>query len=334
MSGTVLVTGAAGFVGGHLLDLLTSELEHAENLENPANPANPGNLENPVTKIVAWHRPGHAPAPRGPSVAWAPVDLLDRASVTSAVAGTRPDVVYHCGGAAHVGRAWNRAEATLTINVRGTHHLLDALSQAGVTARVLIPSSSLVYRPGNEALGEDRDLVPANPYGLSKLAQELIGLHSMSDRLSVMVARAFTHIGPRQNPDFAASSFARQIADIEAGRLPAEIRVGNLEARRDLTDVRDTVRAYRAIVERGVPGRPYNVCSGRAISIGDLLQRLLNRARVPISVAVDSGRLRPSDAPLILGDFSRMRRELDWAPRVSLDQTLDDILEYWRTRPA
>jgi GDP-4-dehydro-6-deoxy-D-mannose reductase len=318
MPDTVLVTGAAGFVGGHLLDMLESmDPENAENLGNPRN------LANPVTRIVAWHRPGHMPTPRGPRVTWAPVDLLDRASVVKAIAGSRPEVVYHCGGAAHVG-----------INVRGTHHLLDALSLAGATARVLIPSSSLVYRPAGEALDEDRELVPANPYGLSKLAQELIGVHSMSARLSVMVARAFTHIGPRQDPNFAASSFAHQIADIEAGRQPAEIRVGNLEARRDLTDVRDTVRAYRAIVLGGVPGRPYNVCSGQAISIDDLLQKLLKRARVPVDVTVDPARLRPSDAPLVLGDFTRIRHELGWAPCIPLDHTLDDILEYWRARPA
>ena len=320
MPGTVLVTGAAGFVGGHLLDMLTSEL--------------PGNPGNPAAEIVAWHRPGHTPTPRGPRVTWVPVDLLDRPSVGKAIAGTRPDVVYHCGGAAHVGHAWSRTEATLDTNVRGTHHLLDALSHTGATARVLIPSSSLVYRPANEALNEGHELVPANPYGLSKLAQELIAVHSTSAHLSVMVARAFTHIGPRQNPDFAASSFARQIADIEAGRQPAEIRVGNLEARRDLTDVRDTVRAYLAIVERGVPGRPYNVCTGQATSIDDLLQKLLKRARVPIRVTVDPTRLRPSDAPLVLGDFTRMRHELGWAPRIALDHTLDDILEYWRARPT
>ena len=329
MPGTVLVTGAAGFVGGHLLDMLESMSP-----ENPENLANQRNLANPVTQIVAWHRPGHTPTPRGPRVTWVPVDLLDRSSVIAAIDGSRPDVVYHCGGAAHVGHAWNRTEATLGINVRGTHHLLDAISRAGATARVLIPSSSLVYRPANEVLREDHELVPANPYGLSKLAQEMIGVHSMSAGLSVMVARAFTHIGPRQDPNFAASSFARQIADIEAGRQPAEIRVGNLEARRDLTDVRDTVRAYRAIVESGVPGRPYNVCSGQAMSIDDLLQKLLKRARVAIDVTVDPARLRPSDAPLVLGDFSRMRHELGWAPRISLDRTLDDILEYWRARPA
>jgi GDP-4-dehydro-6-deoxy-D-mannose reductase len=322
MPGAVLVTGAAGFVGGHLLDMLTSEL------------VTPGTPEKPAAEIVAWHRPGHTPTPRGTSVNWVPVDLLDRASVLEAIAVSRPVVVYHCGGAAHVGHSWNRTEATLSVNVRGTHHLLDALSRAGAAARVLIPSSSLVYRPANEALDEEHELVPANPYGLSKLAQELIGVHSMSPRLSVMVARAFTHIGARQDPNFAASSFARQIADIEAGRQPAEIRVGNLDARRDLTDVRDTVLAYRAIVEGGVPGRPYNVCSGQAMSIDDLLQKLLKRARVPIDVTIDPARLRPSDAPLVLGDHKRIRDELGWAPRISLDHTIDDILEYWRARPA
>ena len=138
----------------------------------------------------------------------------------------------------------------------------------------------MVYRPSQTPLTEDHPLVPASPYGLSKLAQELLALRSIPDGIDVRVARAFNHFGPRQDPFFAASGFARRIADIEAGRWAPEIAVGNLDARRDLTDVRDTVRAYRLILERGVPGRPYNVCSGRAVTIRHLLDLLIARARV------------------------------------------------------
>jgi GDP-4-dehydro-6-deoxy-D-mannose reductase len=145
-----------------------------------------------------------------------------------------------------------------------------------------------------------------------------------------MIARAFNHFGPRQDPWFVASGFARRIADIEAGRWAPEISVGNLDARRDLTDVRDTVRAYRMILERGAPGRAYNVCSGRAIAIRELLDMLLARARVPIEIKIDPARYRPNDLPLLVGDPGRLRDELGWQPEVPLSRTIDDLLEYWR----
>jgi GDP-4-dehydro-6-deoxy-D-mannose reductase len=141
-------------------------------------------------------------------------------------------------------------------------------------------------------------------------------------------------VGPRQSPSFSASGFARQIADIEAGRAAPELRVGNLDARRDLTDVRDTIRAYQSIVHRGNPGRPYNVCSGTAISIRDVLDRLLARARVTISVTVDPMRYRPNDAPIVVGDRSRLERELGWRPEIPFDRSIDDLLTFWRTQQA
>jgi GDP-4-dehydro-6-deoxy-D-mannose reductase len=308
MSGAVLVTGAAGFAGSHLVDHLA------------ANGAD----------VVAWHRPGHPPAREAPRTRWHGVDLLDAAAVEAAVAGLRPAAVYHCAGAAHVGRAWDATGPTFAANVRGTHHLLRALERAQVEARVLVPSSALVYGGAGEALTEAHALLPDSPYGLSKLAQEMLARRS-NGRIAVTIARAFNHLGPRQSPQFAASGFARRIADIERGKWPPEISVGNLEARRDLTDVRDTVRAYTVILERGIPGRPYNVCSGRAITIRHLLDLLLARARVPISVSVDPSRYRPHDAPLLLGDPSRVRDELGWTAQIPLEQTLDDLLEYWRS---
>jgi GDP-4-dehydro-6-deoxy-D-mannose reductase len=262
-------------------------------------------------------------------VTWEAIDILDRAAVAEGIARLRPAIVYHCAGAAHVGQAWQRTEPTLAINVRGTHHLLDALSRSGVDTRVLLPGSALVYRPAAEALTEEHPRVPASPYGLSKLAQELLGIHT-APPVQVMTARAFNHFGPRQDPAFSTSGFARQIAAIEARLQPPEIAVGNLDARRDLTDVRDTVRAYRAIAEGGAAGRAYNVCSGRAVMIGDVLEMLVARARVPIRVHVDPARLRPNDVPLLLGDPARLRTELGWSPVMPLERTVDDILAYWR----
>jgi len=310
VAGPTLITGAAGFAGRHLLGLLAAE----------------------GTELAAWHRPGGTPPGRASTAVWTAVDLLDRQAVNDQIAQLRPAVVYHCAGAAHAGRAWDRTESTLAANVRGTHHLLEAMALAGVQARVLIPSSAMIYRPAKEALAEDHALVPSGPYGLSKLAQELLAVRAMSDGLKVTIARAFNHVGPGQDPHFAASGFARRIADIEAGRWEPEIAVGNLDARRDLTDVRDTVRAYRLILERGRLGRAYNVCSGRVVVIGDLLETLLARARVPIRVRIDPARFRPDDVPWLLGDPSRIRDELGWTPLVPLDQTLDDLLEHWRAQ--
>ena len=201
-----------------------------------------------------------------------------------------------------------------------------------MAAKVVIPSSAMVYAPAEKAFEEDDPLVPGNPYALSKLAQEMEGTRAIADGVEVKIARAFNHLGPRQDPFFVASGFARRIADIEAGRWEPEIAVGNLDARRDLTDVRDTVRAYRLILEQGAVGRPYNVCSGRAITIRELLDRLLARTRVPIRVRIDPSRYRPNDVPLMLGDPTRIQSELGWLPEIPLDRTLDDVLEDWRRR--
>jgi GDP-4-dehydro-6-deoxy-D-mannose reductase len=304
----VLITGAAGFAGSHLLDLLSA-----------------GDRD-----MVAWHRPGGRAPRTVPRTAWEAIDLLDRAEVASAIERLRPSIVYHCAGAAHVGRAWDDTESTFAVNVRGTHHLLDALQRARVSARVLVPSSALVYATLAEPLRESHPLVPNSPYGLSKLAQEMLAQRT-NGTVSVALARPFNHFGPRQDPHFVASGFARRIADIERGQWPPEISVGNLEARRDLTDVRDTVRAYQLILERGQPGRPYNVCSGRALQIGELLDMLLSRARVPITVKVDPGRYRPNDTPLLVGDPGRLRDELGWTPTIPIEQTLDDLLAFWRS---
>jgi len=309
---TILVTGAGGFAGSHLLDLLAGE----------------------DVAIVAWHRPGGALRAAGPSVRWEAVDLLDRGAVREAIARTRPSAVYHCAAAAHVGKAWDSTESTFAVNVRGTYHLCDALRREDLRVQFLIPSSAMIYRPSADAMTEDDPLVPPNPYGLSKLAQELLALRSIPDGIDVRVARAFNHIGPRQDPFFAAPGFARRIADIERGRWAPEISVGNLDAQRDLTDVRDTVRAYRLILERGVPGRPYNVCSGRAVTIRHLLDLLIARARCQVTVKIDPARYRPNDNPILLGDPSRLRDELGWTPEIPLERTVDDLLEYWRGKTS
>jgi len=317
MGDTILVTGGAGFAGSHLLDLLTRDGRH----------------------VVAWQRAANSQrfpsvSESSPGVTWQSVDVLDRDLVYRALADLRPSAVYHCAGASHVGRSWESATNTFAVNIRGTHHLFEGLRRAGVAAHVVLPSSALVYANSDQALTEEDRLQPRSPYALSKLAQEMVGTRSIADGIHVTIARAFNHVGPRQDPYFAASGFARRIADIEAGRWEPEIAVGNLNARRDLTDVRDTIRAYQLILERGTSGRAYNVCSGRAIAIGDVLEMLLSRARVAIRVRVDAVRYRPNDVPVLVGSPDRLTSELGWKPEIPLDRTLDDLLDFWRQRAS
>jgi GDP-4-dehydro-6-deoxy-D-mannose reductase len=255
--------------------------------------------------------------------------LLNRDEVTQMLAATRPSAIYHCAGVAHVGDAWSAPARVLEVNALGTHHVLDGVREAGLSCPVLVTGSALVYRPSTQPLSEGSAIGPTDPYGVSKLAQEMLGLRAGHTR--VFVARPFNHAGPRQSASYSTSSFARQIAEIEAGQSVPVLRVGNLESRRDITDVRDTVRAYVALVERGQPSRPYNVCSGNAYRVRDLLDVLVGLARISISIEIDPARLRPSDNPVVAGDRSRLSTDTGWAPEIPIERTLADLLQYWRS---
>jgi len=309
-TGPTVVTGANGFVGRHLLAAL-----HAHG----------------AAPLVGWHR--RPPAPDSLSTAAVRhVDILDREAVRRAIGEDHPARVVHLAGAPHVGDAWRNALPTLQVNVLGTHHLLEAVRLEHPACRVLVVTSGMIYRAGDAALTEDAPLVPSSPYGLSKLAQDqLARLAAEQDGLEVVVARPFNHIGPGQDPSFAVSSFARQIALIEAGLAPPQIQVGNLDARRDLTDVRDVVAAYIRILDAAPRGSAFNVCSGRAHRIGDLLDGLLRLSRVAISTTPDPERMRPGDIPLLLGSHDLLTRALGWAPATPLTVTLADTLAWWRS---
>jgi GDP-4-dehydro-6-deoxy-D-mannose reductase len=303
----VLVTGAAGFAGSHQIEQLA-----------------------PHSDVTAWSRSGIPPAVAH-LARWTHVDLLDRERVREEVRGLRPSVVYHCAGAAHVAQSWKDTTVPLSGNVLTTHHLLDSIRRVGLPCRVLVTGSASVYAASSTPLTEDARVAPASPYALSKLAQEQLGLRALvEDGIDVIVARAFNHTGPRQNPAFAAAGMARQIAQIERGAVSPVIRVGNLEAHRDLTDVRDTVRAYTLLMAHGTPGTIYNVASGVARPIRAVLDALVARSRVPVEVTIDPALFRPNDTPIVVGDASRLRTATGWAPLIGFDRMLDDLLDYWR----
>ena len=304
-----LVTGASGFAGSHLLEHLLHSHECVAGWANNRPPAFDAAVR----------------------VQWQQVDILDRAQVRRAISELQPSVVFHCAGLPHVAESWANSGRALQVNALGTHHLLDAVREFSPHARVIVAGSALVYRQSEEALHEESPVGPHDPYGLSKLAQEMVALQGETP---VVATRPFNHIGPRQQPSFATSSFAKQIAEIEAGRREPVMQVGNLDSRRDLTDVRDTVRAYAALAQRGTPGRIYNICSGTAHRVGDVLERLVALARVKVSVQQDPARMRPSDNPIVLGDPSRLRADTGWMPEIPIDRTLEDLLAWWRTQTA
>ena len=308
----VLVTGAAGFVGRHLLEALA-----AKNF-----------------RIVAWRRPSSAPSntdrDTAQSIRWQEIDLLKYEIVRKTILELKPTRIYHCAGAASVHDSWDRTLNSLEGNILATNNLLQAVSSTGIQCRILITGSALVYRPSGQSIDENAPVGPVSPYGLSKLRQEMLAQQYVEDGLQILLPRSFTHIGPGQSVSYAASSFAQQIARIEKQKAPPIIKVGALDAKRDLTDVRDTVRAYMRLMDHGKSGRSYNVCSGMAYPMRHVLRHLINLAKVPVTVTVDESRLRPSDNPLLLGNRLRIKDEIGWNPQISLETTLQDLLQYWR----
>lgn len=310
---TTLVTGAAGFVGSHLIEL----------------------LEQDSAQIVALLRPGTEPLVSGSRVIWHAVELNDRDAVARAIAAFAPAEIYHLAGVAHVGDSWSHVHETFAGNVLGTHRLFSALRLQRLKPRVLITSTAFVYEPQNRAITESDTVRPNSPYGTSKVAQEMVAMRAwQDDGIPSLVARSFNHVGPRQAPSFVASSIAKQIAEIEAGKKPPVLSMGNLESQRDIMDVRDTVRAYRSMMQSAKPGIPYNVCSGTPVPIRTLVELLKSHARVPITIEQDPARFRPNDTPLVLGDHSRLTRDTGWSPQTQLEQTAADLLAYWRAQIA
>jgi GDP-4-dehydro-6-deoxy-D-mannose reductase len=297
-----LVTGATGFVGRYLLEALTDA----------------------GYETLACGGPNDTEA--------LPIDVLDLASVRAAFDLGKPDVVFHLAAATFVPEAIASPMAAYVTNVRGTANVAQAVRdvarESGATVRLVFTSSAEVYGrqpPENIPLRETCALNPANPYAASKAAAEMLLLgEAHTFGLDVVIARAFNHIGPGQNERFVVASFAAQLAKIAAGS-PPQLFVGNLDAKRDFLDVRDVVRAYVALARDGAAGEIYNVCSGAARSIRDVLRELIIAAHVPVEVRDDPERLRPSDVPLFVGDASKLRAATGWEPRIAFAASIRDI---------
>ncbi len=311
----VLITGAGGFVGHHLSAHLGRVQAAARLIGTTLFPS------ETVHQAVDEHRR---------------IDLKEYGQVRNLLESCRPDAIYHLAAQAFVPRSFEDPWETLENNIRAQLNIISACLDLDLQPRILIVSSAEIYGavdPGQLPLNEDAAIRPTNPYSVSKVAQDMLALqYYLSHDLPIMRARPFNHIGPGQNDRFVAPAFAKQIASIEEGAGDAVIYVGNLEAKRDFTDVRDIVRAYHMIVEEGKPGEAYNVASGLAHSIRHLLDTLLRLSDIEIDVRVDPARLRPVDVPEIRGDSSKLHRDTGWQPKLTFEDTLRDVLSDCRGR--
>lgn len=309
----VLITGITGFAGSHLAQVL---LEQGDEVFGVA------------------HQEGLGLAHVSGSVDLTIADLRQAQVVDELLAQIRPEAIYHLAGQASVSASWQNPWDTLENNIRPQMHILQAMVAQKLAARLLIVASNQVYghiEPDQLPVNEETPLQPDNPYGVSKVTQDILGLqYYLSQQVDVLRVRAFNHIGPRQSPDFVAASFARQIARIEAGLSEPVLKVGNLSTQRDFTDVRDVVRAYALLVKHGEPGAAYNLGTGQAYSIQYLLDTLLSYTPVEIRVEIEKDRMRPSDMPIIYADNSKLRTATGWKPCFAFEDSLRLVLDYWR----
>ncbi len=308
-----LITGITGFAGGHLAQAL---LDRGDEVFGVARDLGQGL--------------GHLSQELKPTI----VDMRDPQVIDNLLREIQPEAIYHLAAQAFVPTAWADPWMTLENNIHPQLNILEAMVRQQSKARLLIVASNEVYgrvQSHELPVKEDTSLRPSNPYGVSKVAQDVLGLqYFLSHGVDVLRVRAFNHIGPRQSPYFVAASFAKQIAEIEAGLIEPTLYVGNLEAKRDFTDVRDVMQAYVLLVLHGDPGEAYNVGTGEAHSIQSLLNILLSYTDVNIKVEPDPSRMRPSDVPVIYADNRKLRAKTGWTPTYNFEDSLLQVLDYWR----
>jgi GDP-4-dehydro-6-deoxy-D-mannose reductase len=318
MAVRVLITGITGMAGSHLADYCLT-LPDVQVFGIKRWRSRTENIEHLEGKLQILEG-----------------DIADATSMRRVMEEVRPDRIFHLAAQSFVPTSWNAPAETMSINVLGEVNLLEAVRGARLDPLIHIAGSSEEYGqvlPDEIPIKETNPLRPLSPYAVSKVAQEMLALqywHSYGMR--TIVTRAFNHEGPRRGDVFVTSSFAKQVAEVELGKRPPTILVGDLSPQRDWTDVRDVVRAYWLALEKGKPGEVYNIGSGRCRTVKEMLDTLLSFSSAKIRVQQDPSRLRPSDVMLLLGDSSKFQQATGWKPAIPLERTLEDSLNYWRNR--
>jgi GDP-4-dehydro-6-deoxy-D-mannose reductase len=306
------MTGATGFVGGYLKEFLKSRRLDVWGTAYPEKPQQP--LEDNLFHL----------------------DIRSEKDVLSCIKRTKPDWVVHLAAVSNVRHSWERRKETFETNLLGTSNLFEAIRRYAPRARVLFVSSSDVYRTessSKKALDENAEVLPMNPYAYTKLSGELLSeFYNRVENLDIVIARPFPHTGPGQSADFVCSDWAYQIARIEKEDEKSKIRVGDVSVQRDFTDVRDVVKAYTLLLENGKRGEIYNICSGKLYSLESILQLLLSFSSQSIEIRVDSQKLRKTEISVLLGDNRKIKSELLWEPAIPMEQSLRELLDFWRSR--
>lgn len=314
----VLITGVTGFAGSHLAEFLLTQ---------------PG-VE--IHGIERWRSKTENVSHIKDRLVMHECDLRDASSVRKVIETVRPDRIFHLAAQSFVPTSWRAPAETLMTNIIGQLNIFEAARQIGINPRTQIAGSSEEYglvRPDELPITERNPLRPLSPYGVSKVGQDLLAYqYHQSYQLHVVRTRGFNHTGPRRGDVFVESNFALQIAKIERGLQEPVVKVGNLQAKRDYTDVRDMVRAYWLALERGEPGDVYNICSGQAHSIDEVLHALLAMSAAKVRIELDPARMRPSDVLILQGDATKFVRRTGWRPEIPFETTLQDLLNYWRER--
>ena len=313
----VLITGITGFAGSHLAELLLTQGVDVYGTYRPRS-----RMDNLTPHVQS-------------QVKFVECELKDYSSVSKTLETIRPDGIFHLAAQSFVPTSFMSPADTLQNNIICQLNIFEAMRELKLhDTPVQIACSSEEYGMVHEnevPIKETNPLRPLSPYAVSKVTQDMLGYqYAQSYKLRVVRTRAFNHTGPRRGDIFVSSNFAKQIVNIEKGHKEPVIHVGNLDAKRDFTDVRDTVRAYWLLLQKGAPGEVYNIASGRAVAIREMLDILLSNSNIKISVEVDAARLRPSDVPILQGDYSKTRDLTGWEPTIPLEQTLKDLLDYWR----